>query len=139
MAVGRQNGAGGATRPGDEARAVTVLVVDDDPAVVRLLRMVFESRGCDVIGAENGVEAVAAYNTCGGADLIVSDLDMPEMDGYAVCRWVESNACDTQVIVVSGTDVDPEDVFNVASSVCGFLRKPIRVNELLNIAFAAIG
>lgn len=119
--------------------STTVLVVDDDPSTVSMMRTLFEEHGCRVIVAMNGIEALAALITDGEVDLIVSDIDMPEMDGLEMCRLLEGLGDDTRVILVSGLDVDPADVRGAAPSIAGFLPKPFEVTDLLETAIATIG
>jgi CheY-like chemotaxis protein len=115
-------------------RRQTVLVVDDNPSIVRMLRMTFECAGCRVLEAGDGVEAIAVYTAHEDVDLIVSDIDMPRMDGLQLCRWLDRNAGGTRVIFVSGLDVNPADVCDIAPSVAGFLRKPFDISDLLEVA-----
>lgn len=121
---------------GDEA--ATVLVVDDDPSLVAMLRILFEEQGCRVLQATNGREAIEAHLAHEGVDLIISDIDMPGMDGIEMCRWLDCNAAGAQVIIISGMDVDPEEVRASAASVVDFFAKPVRVSDLLATAMASI-
>ena len=114
--------------------APTVLVVDDDPGELTLLRTVFEEHGWRVIEAANGREALAAHSMSGGVDLIVSDIDMPVMDGLEMCRSLEGGGSKTRVLIVSGLELDPGEVRDAASSVAGFFRKPFRPTELMRTA-----
>lgn len=81
-----------------------VLIVDDEPAVAALLRRVLEAEGHHTAVAGNGraaLERVADRNP----DLVILDVDMPEVDGFEVCRRLKA-ASETRlpVLVLSGTD-----------------------------------
>ncbi len=121
------------------AEGSTVLVVDDDPSVVLLLRVLFEENGFRVLAAGSGGEAIRTHMLHGPLDLIVTDIDMPGMDGLRMCRLLEGCGSTTPVIVVSGLDIPAARVHDSAASVAGFLRKPFAVADLLDMAVAAMG
>ena len=62
-----------------------VLVVDDEPANVRLVQAYLKAEGFRVLGAFSGVEALEQVEK-GGVDLVLLDIRMPHMDGFEVCR-----------------------------------------------------
>ena len=66
---------------------VTVLVVDDRPENIRLLDAVLTPRGYHVVPAGSGAEALELIPQS-DPDLVLLDIVMPEMDGYAVCRAI---------------------------------------------------
>ena len=67
-----------------------VLVVDDNSANLYLLKVLLEKDGLEVITSENGKEALEKARR-NPPDLIVSDILMPVMDGYALCRKCKSD------------------------------------------------
>ncbi len=72
--------------------SVRILLVEDNPANLRVTKALLETLGCEVRTATNGVQAVAAYRD-GIYDLVLMDCQMPEMDGYqatAAIRHVET-------------------------------------------------
>jgi two-component system alkaline phosphatase synthesis response regulator PhoP len=75
-----------------------ILTVDDDPGIRSALAMILEPAGYQVVTAENGVQALekAASES---PDLILLDVMMPEMDGFAACAKLKSSP-DTQDIPV---------------------------------------
>lgn len=62
-----------------------ILVVDDDPDIREALTMILESQGYQVVTAQDGIEALANLKA-ETPDLMVLDLLMPKMDGFAVCK-----------------------------------------------------
>ena len=70
-------------------RGLKVLVVDDDPGTRELLNEALSSTGCEVMLAQSANEAIRALTTS-GADVIVSDIAMPEQDGLALIRQIRS-------------------------------------------------
>jgi len=68
---------------------VVILAVDDLPQNLRLLDAVLSPRGYRLLTAASGAEALAML-PASGADLVLLDIVMPEMDGYEVCRRIRS-------------------------------------------------
>ena len=62
-----------------------ILAVDDDPDILEAIRLILESRGYEVIGARNGLQALEKMKIEKPA-LMILDLLMPEMDGFDVCK-----------------------------------------------------
>ena len=65
-----------------------ILVVDDDPDILEALTMILESRGYQVVTAQDGVEGLANLKA-EKPDLMILDLLMPKMDGFAVCKELQ--------------------------------------------------
>ena len=65
-----------------------ILVVDDDPDILDALSMILESQGYQVVTARDGVEGLANLKA-EKPDLLVLDLLMPKMDGFAVCKELQ--------------------------------------------------
>jgi DNA-binding response OmpR family regulator len=65
-----------------------ILVVDDDPDIVDALAMILESRGYQVVTARNGIEGLASLKA-EMPDLMILDLLMPKMDGFAVLKELQ--------------------------------------------------
>ncbi|MBA7651427.1 Alkaline phosphatase synthesis transcriptional regulatory protein PhoP [subsurface metagenome] len=65
-----------------------ILVVDDDPDILEALTMILESQGYQVVSARDGVEGLATLKA-EKPDLMILDLLMPKMDGFAVCKELQ--------------------------------------------------
>ena len=65
-----------------------ILVVDDDPDILDALTMILESQGYQVVTARDGIEALANLKA-ERPDLMILDLLMPKMDGFAVCKELQ--------------------------------------------------
>jgi len=108
-----------------------VLVVDDQPANVRLLEALLVPRGYDVVTASSGEDALEVVGA-GGVGLVLLDIVMPGMDGYAVCRSSREHP-DTAflpVVMVTASG-DEQKVRSLEAGADDFLTKPIDRNELL--------
>ena len=65
-----------------------ILAVDDDPDILDASTMILESKGYQVVLAQNGLEALTKVKT-EKPDLMILDLLMPKMDGFAVCKELQ--------------------------------------------------
>lgn len=80
-----------------------VLIVDDDPELLGILQKYLENHGLEIITAANGSEALAKA-PAGKPDVIITDVEMPRMDGLTLCRRVKENKvlADIPVIIMTG-------------------------------------
>jgi CheY-like chemotaxis protein len=112
----------------------TVLVVDDDPDIRDTIAEVLGDEGYPVALACNGREALALLGTARAKpSLILLDLMMPELDGWGFMAEVQKvpRLAAIPVIVFSAHSVNPDAVG--ALGVRGFLRKPLRLQQLLEL------
>src|SRR6266550_2996126 len=82
-----------------------ILIVEDDPDNLALLSLVLEKAGYEVLKAENALAAVCSI-VRGAPDLIVADIHMPIIDGFALVRELKTSpdTASIPVVVVSGMD-----------------------------------
>jgi two-component system KDP operon response regulator KdpE len=111
-----------------EGRA-RVLVVDDEPAILRTLRTNLRGHGFDVDTAENVKDALAEYDRT-RPDVVLLDLGLPDDDGLAFIRDVRGRAA-TPILVVSARDADQDKVSALDLGADDYLTKPFSVDELL--------
>ena len=78
-----------------------ILVIDDDESIRFLLRAVLEFQGYDVIEAENGYEGLLRYQV-EPADLVITDMQMPVMDGLELLMELQRTFPRVKVIAISG-------------------------------------
>jgi len=111
--------------------AAKILVVDDIPENVRLLEAVLVPKGYDVVSASNGREALGVVEA-ENPDLILLDVMMPEMDGYAVCTHLRENE-DTAVlpVIIVTSSIGQEKTKAIESGADDFIPKPFNHHELL--------
>ncbi|MBI4854108.1 MAG: GAF domain-containing protein [Acidobacteria bacterium] len=111
----------------------TILVAEDEDIMRELLVEMLDSGGYQVISAENGKEALDIYNQrFKQIDLVILDIDMPELNGKDAFRRFKEINPDVKVLLSSGYNQDnsSEEILN--EGVLGFLQKPYGVNDLLD-------
>ena len=87
------------------AQAKTILIVDDDPDVVESTKVVLESAGYNVKTTVDGLDALTALKT-EGYDLVVSDIEMPRMNGFELVSKIRSDkkTADLPVVLVTALE-----------------------------------
>ncbi|MBI5624474.1 MAG: response regulator [Elusimicrobia bacterium] len=109
-----------------------ILIVDDEPEIATLLRVVLEKEGFAITEASNGqvaLERLGIDPPRPGTplpDLIVLDIMMPVMDGYALNTRLQAdpNAKNIPVVVLTAKGQKMRDLFEVAPNVAAYLQKP---------------
>ena len=102
--------------------AGTVLLVEDDPMVRSILKDMLEDLGCAVVTASCGKEALALLATNKDISLLVTDVNMPEMDGIELGKRAAAMRRDLKTLLISGRG-DQTNGFPL-------LRKPFDTNSL---------
>ena len=109
-----------------------ILVVDDIPENVRLLEAVLVPEGYDVVTAGDGAQALTAVET-EQPDLVLLDIFMPELDGYAVCERLRANERTAGITVVALTaqamQGDRERFLEAGFD--GYISKPVDVPDFI--------
>jgi two-component system KDP operon response regulator KdpE len=110
-------------------RKSNILVVDDEPHVLRLVKANLESSGYKVSTAVDGEQAVELVRR-EVPDLVVLDIMLPKLDGYAACRRIrEFSSVPILMLTARSTEVDLVHGFEVGAD--DYLTKPFAVSELL--------
>jgi len=110
-----------------------ILVVEDDPTIRELVRLHLASANHEVITASDGLQGLQlAVNRL--PDIIVSDVQMPNMDGFGMLAAVRANEQTASIPVIFLTALDDRDSFRKSMNLGAddFLNKPVKRNELLN-------
>lgn len=109
-----------------------ILIIDDDPNVVATLGLALQGAGHQVVSAADGREGVRKHRA-GPADLIITDLFMPEQEGLETIRELRKDFPEVPIIAMSGAD-SANTMLTIASKMgaAKVLRKPFDIKELLN-------
>ena len=95
--------------PDPRLRGLRILVADDDPGIARSLKEILEADGCIVETAEDGEGALAMLSE-GEFDLVLSDVVMPKMDGYALYLQVKKRYPHTPVLMMTAFHYDKDHI-----------------------------
>lgn len=109
-----------------------VLIVDDDPGVVKLVRANLQAEGLEVTAAANGAECLLAVDSQ-RPDLIILDVVMPVMDGFQTLRLLKEKpeTASIPVIMLTVRRSDVDVLHGWTSGVDLYLTKPFETSELI--------
>ncbi len=123
-------------RSGTPRGPARVLVVDDGPDDQHLLALFLRAQGAIVDVADHGLHALDrigdARNEGRPYTLIVSDMDMPEMDGYTLARTLRNRGLHVPILAVTANAGDGESERCIEAGCTAYLAKPIEKSALLN-------
>ena len=106
-----------------------ILVVDDEPQILRFLKPSLGAAGYEIITASTGAEALKAAATA-APDVILLDLGLPDMDGKDVIRQLRTWS-KTPIIVLSARDRETEKIAALDLGADDYVNKPFGIGELL--------
>ncbi len=108
----------------------TILIVEDDPTMLRGLKDNFEFHGYRVLTAEDGETGLdTALNA--RPDLILLDLMLPKINGYEVCRLVRKEKLDMPIIMLTAKGEESDIVLGLNLGADDYVTKPFSIKELL--------
>jgi len=105
-----------------------VLVVDDDPSLLKAMRIGLTARGDEVVTAHTGAEAVSQV-VLAGPDLVILDLGLPDLDGIEVCRRIREFS-GVPIVVLSAYGDERRKVEALDNGADDFVTKPFGMAEL---------
>jgi two-component system response regulator GlrR len=120
--------------PGPEGK---ILLVDDDPGLLRLLSIRLRAEGYEVEAVESAHKALAILNRF-SPDLVITDLRMDKMDGIGLLKELQTRSPGLRVVIVTAHGTIPDAVVATQSGAFGFLTKPIDKDELMQTVKKAI-
>ena len=109
-----------------------VLIVDDEQSALAMLAELMTRRGYQATCAANGVEALACIAQA-PPDVVLMDVNMPQLDGFETCRRIKGNPATTliPVVLVTGLNDTADRVRGIEAGADDFLSKPFVMSELL--------
>jgi two-component system, cell cycle sensor histidine kinase and response regulator CckA len=126
--------------PTEQSRGETILVVEDETTLRRLLCLSLERRGYKVYAARDGAEAVEIFRQQPGAiHLVVSDVMMPQMDGIELKRKVVALRPDVKFLFMSGYSEEAIEQLRTLAEGCAFLEKPFPPQDLVTKVQGLLG
>ena len=117
-----------------------VLIIDDDPALLRLMSMAFEAAGFATVAADNGRKGIRLAHD-ERPDLVVTDIVMPDVEGIGAIRAIKHGRRPPKVIAISGAGRDRGADYLAWARHLGaddVLAKPFRMSDLLRMSRSVI-
>lgn len=110
----------------------SVLIVDDCDTTRKLLSYIIRERGFKIVGASNGIEALEILATT-QIDIVLTDLNMPQMDGYELSRTLrrQEDYKDLPIVMITTEASEADKKLGMDAGVTTYLSKPISPQRLL--------
>ena len=109
--------------------AISVLVVEDDRNIADLLELYLQKEGYDVAVAADGGQGLEKFRSL-QPDLVLLDVMMPVMDGYALCRAIRAESQTPVIMLTAKTEID-DKVAGLKSGADDYITKPFEMREVL--------
>ncbi|MDE3074555.1 MAG: response regulator transcription factor [Chloroflexota bacterium] len=106
-----------------------VVVIDDEPNLIKFVSQNLRARGYDVVDASNGLEGVELVRSY-KPDLIILDIGMPGMDGFEVCSYVR-HFTDAAIIMLTASGNEGDKIRALDLGADDYLTKPFGIGELM--------
>jgi two-component system alkaline phosphatase synthesis response regulator PhoP len=107
-----------------------ILVIEDDPTILKLLAGDLELEGFSVLTARDGEEGLERAKTS-RPDLLILDVMMPKMNGYDVCRALRKDGSDVPIIMLTARGQEAEKVVGLNQGADDYVTKPYGAMELM--------
>ena len=111
--------------------AKAVLVVEDDPDIVELLRIHLSDLGCGRIGVATTGSQGLQLGLTEAWDLIILDITLPEMDGTEVCRRLRGKEITTPILMLTARSEEFDKVLGLEMGADDYVTKPFSIRELI--------
>jgi len=114
-------------------QAYKILVVDDDPFILMSLEFLMRKNGFDVMIARNGTETLELLDQ-NSPDVVLLDIMMPDVDGYAICKHIKSTEkhklCKVVFISAKSKEIDIQKGYDLGAEL--YITKPFSNKDLVN-------
>jgi DNA-binding response OmpR family regulator len=107
-----------------------ILIVEDEPALMRGLKDTFAGQGCHVLEALDG-ETGLHLALSGQPDLVLLDIMLPKVNGYEICRFLREEKLDMPVIMLTAKGQEEDIVLGLNLGADDYVTKPFKVRELV--------
>jgi CheY-like chemotaxis protein/HPt (histidine-containing phosphotransfer) domain-containing protein len=117
---------------------VRILLVDDGATNRKLISLILRRAGCKVTLAEDGLQAVRFAHEA-EFDVILMDMQMPEMDGYSATRRLRDRGVTTPIVALTANAMKGDEEKCLAAGCSGYLTKPLDTAKLLHLLAELVG
>jgi len=114
-----------------------ILVVDDEPIIIKSCETVLKSEGYNVESTLSGKDAILKMEQM-PFDLVITDLKMPEVDGITLIRWIKQNRPDTGIIIITGYPSQDTIKDALEIGIIDYVPKPFTPSALIDVTKKAI-
>jgi len=121
----------------NEQAAATVLVVDDDPSILCLIEEILSANEYQTILASSGEEALEIASKQNSIDLLLTDIDMPGINGIVLAKQFCTSFPRVKVLFMSGY-ILPSTLFSILGKKVAFLKKPFQIDALIEMIKAVL-
>lgn len=113
-------------------KSLRILTVDDSASMRALLRHALDSRGFDVVQADDG-QAALEWLAANDVDVIITDINMPRLDGFGLIERLRSGErhCDRPILVLSTESSDEKKARARSAGATGWIVKPFDAEKLV--------
>ncbi len=110
-----------------------ILVIEDEPHIIKLVSFILSSKGYEVVGADNGAAGIRKAGE-EKPDLIILDVMMPKMDGFETARLIKSNPSTRgiPILMLSSKAQFEDKMKGIDSGAMDYITKPFERQELLD-------
>ena len=108
----------------------SILIIEDEPALVRGLKDTFVSKGFEVLTAQDGatgIELALGKNP----DLILLDIMLPRVNGYEICRTIRERGIETPILMLTAKGQEEDIILGLNLGADDYIAKPFRIGELV--------
>ena len=114
-----------------------ILIVDDDPEILEIIADILREGGYAVDTAPDGIKAIRHIDA-EFYDLVITDLNLPKMDGMMVLRHVVDQSADTMCVILTGYGTIKSAVEAIKTGAFDYISKPIKSGEILMVVEKAL-
>ncbi len=115
---------------GTDTSGSNILIVDDDPDLREFISFILSKNGFNVTSTGDGVDAIVTLSSQ-EFDLIISDVDMPNLNGFKLLEVINDKGIKTPVVFLTGRDNKEDEIKGYELGAIDYIRKPIHKNTLL--------
>ncbi len=116
---------------------IKILVVDDEPVIIRSCETILRSEGYNAEGSLGGKEAILKMEK-NAYDLVFTDLKMPEVDGITLIRWIKQKRPDTGIVIITGYPSQDTMKEALELGIIDYVPKPFTPAVLLDVTQRAV-